>query len=404
MQEKTDDFELLRMACEQGLITDEEFDQIMTDHIGQDEGRSAKSPKRLALEKGILSEAAAEDLTVQAWIKDLPRRFDGYRVDQLLGRGGMAVVFRAEDESLGKRVALKVLLPQFACNDTYLARFHREARIAAKLSHPNTVQVFMAGEQDDLQFLVMEYVEGQTLSAYIREQGRIHEAEALEITRQLAGALSEAAELGIIHRDLKPGNILISKWGVPKLTDFGIAKEVSDIPDTHIQMSITLGVVGTPTYMSPEQARGARNLDFRSDIYSLGATLYHMMVGALPHVAETPQETMVRVASEAPRPPLAALPDLSEGAGAVLCRMMAKQPEDRYESFDELNADLLAARDGEPVSMDYDDAVRLLLPARPDGDEATTEESEAASPARIAVIAGAILLLGVMMLALLKGC
>ena len=141
----------------------------------------------------------------------------------------------------------------------------------------------------------------------------------LDLAFQISGALEEASGLGIIHRDVKPGNILVSKWGVPKLADFGIAKEYSDIADERIQQSLTMGIVGTPTYMSPEQARGSRDVDFRTDIYSLGATLYQMVLGDLPFPASTPQETVVRVASEAPRPPRVVFPDLSEsGRGGHL--------------------------------------------------------------------------------------
>ena len=159
-----------------------------------------------------------------------------------------------------------------------------------------------------MQFLVMEFVEGEPISAILRRCGRIPERDALDVALQVSGALEEAASLGIIHRDVKPGNILMSKWGVPKLADFGIAKEFADIRDARIQQSLTMGVVGTPTYMSPEQARGARDIDFRSDIYSLGATLYHMAVGELPFPASTPQETMVRVVAESPRLPRTAFP------------------------------------------------------------------------------------------------
>jgi serine/threonine-protein kinase len=261
------------------------------------------------------------------------------------------------------------------------------------------VQVFRAGEKDAVQFLVMEFVEGEPISAILRRRGRIPERDALDMALQVSGALEEAAGLGIIHRDVKPGNILMSKWGVPKLADFGIAKEFSDIRDARIQQSLTMGVVGTPTYMSPEQARGARDIDFRSDIYSLGATLYHMAVGELPFPASTPQETVVRVAAESPRLPRAAFPELSESASAVICKMMAKHAADRYASYQELKADLAAARDGRPASISYAEACRLMTPA------AQAEPAAGGSLLRTLAVAGAVAVVGLTLLLLMtRGC
>jgi len=402
MQRHDAERELLQMAVEQGMLTPSQRDAL----LGERESRTPRtSAARLAIEKGLLTEEATRELETRAWLSRLPEELEGYRIARLLGRGGMAVVFEAQDVSLGKVVALKVLLPEFCASETYLTRFHREARIAAKLTHPNTVQVFRAGEVEGVHYLVMEYVEGDTLSDVIKARGRIPEREAVEIVRQVSGALAEAASLGIVHRDIKPANILMSKWGLPKLTDFGIAREFSDIADPAIQMSLTMGVVGTPTYMSPEQARGARKLDFRSDIYSLGATLYHAVLGEVPFFAETPQEAMVRVVSETPPPPRAVMPELSEETAAVICRMMAKDPDDRYDSFEALEADLEAARDGEPVSLSYEEAVRLLLPSRREAIDA--EEAGAAdksSPWRIAAVAVAVAVAGLILLLLLRSC
>jgi len=398
----TEGFELLRLAREQGLITEAELDQLMSEHMNS---HVPKSPTRLAIEKGMLSDEASHELETQMWVSKLPQEYGGYRVEQKIGHGGMAVVFKAQDLSLGKIVAVKVLLPDFSASETYLARFHREAHIAAKLTHPNTVQVFSAGAQEGLQYLVMEYVEGDTLSQVIKARGRIPEQEALGIIEQLCGALDEAAALDIVHRDIKPGNVLMSKWGLPKLADFGIAKEFSDIRDPKLQMSLTVGVVGTPTYMSPEQARGVRRIDFRADIFSLGATLYHMVIGDVPFFADTPQETMVRVVSEAPRPPRSVRQDISEAAGAIICKMMAKEPDNRYQSYDELRADLEAARNNQRVSISYRDAVKLLQPPRREDlsyDEGAVQDQ--ASVMRIVFIAGMVVLLGLFLIVLMKGC
>jgi len=400
MQRHDPERDLLEMAVERGLMSPAQRDELLAE---RETTGLRVSPARLAVEKGLLTEEATRELETQVWLKRLPPELEGYRLVRLLGRGGMAVVFEAQDVSIGKVVAIKVLLPEFCASDTYLARFHREARIAAKLTHPNTVQVFRAGEVEGIHYLVMEYVEGETLSEVIRARGRIPEKEAVEIVRQVSGAVAEAASLGIVHRDIKPGNILMSKWGLPRLTDFGIAREFSDIPDPAIQMSLTMGVVGTPTYMSPEQARGVRSLDFRSDIYSLGATLYHAVTGAAPFFAETPQETMVRVVSETPPPPRTVIPELSEGTAAVICRMMAKEPSDRYPSFDALEADLEAARDGEATSISYEEALRLLRPSRKVSSFGV-EETGKSNPWRIAAVASAVVLAGLFLLLMIRSC
>ena len=363
---------LLELAQERGMIAPAQLEQVRLEHTRLSAAGQPRSPLRVAIEQGALSEEAVKELETEDWLRQLPEQLGGYRLVRQLGRGGMAVVYEGEDVTIGKRVAIKLVLPEFSRHETYLARFHREARIAARLSHPNTVQVFHAGEAPGMSYLVMEYIEGEPLSTIIRKEGPIPERRALEMIWDVAGAVEEAAALGIVHRDIKPGNILISKWGTAKLADFGVAKEFRDIPEPRVQQSLTLGVVGTPTYMSPEQARGARELDVRSDIYSLGATLYHMVVGELPFSAATPQETLVNVVALAPRLPRAAKPDLTEGTAAVICKMMAKDPDDRYQDIEELREDLEAAARGKPVSIRYSEAKRLVTvdgraPAEPAG-------------------------------------
>jgi len=403
LAQDTEDMRLLEIAQEQGLIMPSQVQEIRRECYQRGNNGRKANPTRIAIERGILSDEDTRDLETEVWIRDMPSEVDGYQLVRLVGRGGMAVVFEAQDISLGKAVAIKVLLPEFSSSESYLARFHREARIAAKLTHPNTVQVFGAGEVGGIQYLVMEYVEGQTVSGIIRDGGKLPERKALEIAIGLCGALEEAAALGIVHRDIKPGNILISKWNIAKLADFGIAKEFSDIHDARIQRSLTMGVVGTPTYMSPEQARGMRHLDLRSDIYSLGATLYHMVVGDLPFFANTPQETMVQVVSDAPRPPRTACPELSEATAAIICKMMAKDVENRYQDFDELRADLMAAREGEDASLDYEDALKLLRPTMTDDDE-DDDEADDSNLLRIVAVAAAVAALGVILLWVMRAC
>jgi serine/threonine protein kinase len=179
---------LLDIARDQGLITDAQLEMVRAEHTqAVAQGRS-KTPTRIAIERGILSDQDAHDLETEAWIRDLPSDLDEYRLVRLVGRGGMAVVFEAQDISLGKCVAVKLLLPEFASSDSYLARFYREARIAARLTHPNTVQVFRAGEKENVQFLVMEFVEGEPISGILRRRGRIPERDALDVAFQVSGA------------------------------------------------------------------------------------------------------------------------------------------------------------------------------------------------------------------------
>jgi serine/threonine-protein kinase len=390
-----DDMRLVELARERGMIDPAQLEALRQEHTRLSAAGRPRSPLRVAIEQGVLSEEAVQELETEEWLRGLPPEIGGYRLVRQLGRGGMAVVFEGEDLTIGKRVAIKLVLPEFSKHETYLARFHREARIAARLSHPNTVQVFQAGESPGLSYLVMEYVEGEPLSAVIRREGRLPERRALEMIWDVAGAVEEASGLGIIHRDIKPGNILVSKWGTAKLADFGIAKELRDLPEPRLQQSLTLGVVGTPTYMSPEQARGARELDVRSDIYSLGATLYHMVVGELPFTAATPQETLVNVVALAPRLPRAANPDLSEQTAAVICKMMAKDPEDRYGDIEELREDLEAAARRKPVSIRYAEAKRLVtVDGRPPAEPA----SAAGRLGRVLLIAGAVAAAGLIAL------
>jgi serine/threonine-protein kinase len=250
----------------------------------------------------------------------------GYRILSVLGRGAMATVYRAEHERLGKEVALKVLDPAVARDPEYRERFLREARAAAKLNHRNIVRALDAGIHESVHWFVMELVRGEDLKARLQREERIAEDEALKISRAVATALVEASRHGIVHRDVKPENILISEEGEVKLADLGLAKSVTD--DAHLtRQGYTIGTVA---FFSPEQARGESDIDVRTDIYSLGATLYVCLTGELPFGrGSNAPETMRRILKEAPPAVEDLAPETSLAAIQLVERLMAKKREDR---------------------------------------------------------------------------
>src|SRR6204780_3308539 len=217
---------------------------------------------------------------------ETPRIYSGrYELTHLIARGGMAQVYRAMDRQLERPVALKVLFPELSVDRTFVERFRREAQAAANLSHPDLVPVFDWGEDEGTYFIVMELVNGTSLAEMLRGGATISASRAAQIGAQVASALGYAHRTGVVHRDVKPGNILITRDGQVKVTDFGIAQAVSS--EDHLAEAGS--VMGTATYFSPEQASGAP-VDGRSDVYSLGVVLYEMLVGRPPFIGDTPVE------------------------------------------------------------------------------------------------------------------
>ncbi|MEK7867611.1 MAG: protein kinase [Planctomycetota bacterium] len=258
------------------------------------------------------------------------KRLGAYLVQEVLGQGGMGIVYKALDERLQRVVALKVLPSELSRDETFAARFKREARALASLNSPNVAQIYAISDQEVPPFFAMEYVEGGTLRQLLAEGGKLPLRRALDLATQMARGLQAAAEKGVIHRDVKPDNVMLTARGQVKLTDFGLVK-------THQDPGLTTqGVVmGTPLYMSPEQAEG-KEVDFRSDIYSLGATLFHMLAGHPPFRGESAL-VLMRAHAEAPLPPLSSLPgSVSANVYAVIQRMMTKDRNDRYPTYDAL--------------------------------------------------------------------
>lgn len=283
------------------------------------------------------------------------RRFGNYVVKRRIGHGSMGAVYLAEDESHHRDIALKVLSPAIATNGEYTRRFLTEARLATQLDHPNIVSVYDYGNDNGCYYLAMEYVGGETCKAKLIREGRLHWREAIEIAAQLAEGLKAAAQQGIIHRDIKPENILIDADGRSRIADLGLAKEMDVIESLPSDTSL-----GTPDYMSPEQVNNSETVDFRSDIYSLGATLFHLVCGKAPYTGRSAYEVMVKHVAAALPSPLRYVPDLPQEVCDVMREMMARDPDDRYQSYDVLTTDLKALLVGEPVSASGFDDESLL--------------------------------------------
>src|SRR5688572_7732182 len=267
-----------------------------------------------------------------------------YEIARHIARGGMAEVYLAKDLMLDRPVALKVLFPELSTDRNFVERFRREAQAAANLSHPNIVSIYDWGEEEGTYFIVMEYIEGRTLGQIIRGEGPLLADRAAEIGADVAAALAFAHKTGVVHRDVKPGNVLISPNGQVKVTDFGIARAANSDQD----LTQTGAVMGTATYFSPEQAQGNR-VDGRSDEYSLGVVLYEMVVGRPPFQGDNPMAIAYKHVREEPVPPRQLNRDVPEAFEAIVLQAMAKNPNDRYASADELRQDLLRFRQGRMV-------------------------------------------------------
>ncbi len=280
-----------------------------------------------------------------------PRLLGGrYELDGIVGRGGMAEVFRARDIRLDRIVGVKTLRDDLARDQTFQARFRREAQSAASLNHPSIVAVYDTGEDMvgslPVPYIVMEFVDGRTLRDLLRDDRRLLPERAAEITDGVLRALDYSHRNGIVHRDIKPGNVMLTRSGDVKVMDFGIARAVSD---GQLTMTQTAQVIGTAQYLSPEQARGER-VDARSDLYSTGCLLYELLTGRPPFTGDSPVAIAYQHVKEDPVPPSQVDPEVPAWADAIVLKAMQKDPADRYQSAGEMRNDIQRALSGAPVA------------------------------------------------------
>ncbi len=269
----------------------------------------------------------------------------GYDVLEVLGRGGMAVVYKARQQSLRRVVALKVVLAGADASPEEVARFRVEAEAVAELHHPHIVQIYEVGRHDGCPYCSLEFIEGGSLADSLRRTPLLPE-QAARLTEKLARAIQCAHEHGIVHRDLKPGNILLTPEGEPKISDFGVAKRM----DGERARTQTGAVLGTPGYMAPEQAAGQRDVGPAADVYGLGAILYELLTGRPPFAASTALDTVLRVLSEEPAPPRRLQPKTPRDLETICLKCLEKDPRRRYPSAAALADDLHLFLRGEPIS------------------------------------------------------
>ncbi len=343
------DTEIGRVVADLGLATKTEI-EFCREQQKQSSDPNQRSLTDLLVEHNFITVNQAKRIRHQ--MEDRKNsQIPGYQLIGKLGKGAMATVYKAKQVSLDRTVAVKVLPKKMSENPEFVERFYKEGRAAARLSHNNIVQAIDVGSTPDgYHFFVMEYVEGKTLYDVMavppQGEGRsFSEAEAIDIGIQMADALAHAHHRGLIHRDVKPKNILLTPQGIAKLTDLGLARATDDSEAAQMEAG---KAYGTPYYISPEQIRGDVDIDFRADIYSLGATLYHLVTGCVPFDGETPSAVMHKHLKQPLKPADHINTALSAGIAEIIEVAMAKAREDRYSATEQMVEDLKLVAAGKP--------------------------------------------------------
>jgi len=360
-----------KLAVERGLCTDDELRNSL-DELNARKDINPIILRDLLVELGFITETQAERL--KASIKETKaaaHQIPGYKITGKLGAGAMAVVYSAKQLSLDRTVAIKILPKRFSENPEYVERFYKEGQAAGRLNHPNIVQAIDVGEAGGYHYFVMEYVEGRTIADDLAAGKIFSEAEALDIIIQVAHALAHAHACNLIHRDVKPKNIMINTSGVVKLADMGLARATTDIEAAQSEAG---KAYGTPYYIAPEQIRGKIDIDGRADIYGLGATLYHMLAGRVPFMADDSADVMRKHLREKLIPPDHINTSLSAGISEVIEIMMAKRRENRYRNIEELLMDLEALRNGQPPLQAHKRFDFSVLEQLEEGEEVEVKE------------------------------
>ncbi len=341
------DTELGKLVVEQHLATDNEVDKCLTLQAQQVGTDGEASLADVLVRESVVTESQICRVK-KALQASRSSQIPGYQILAKLGSGAMATVFKARQLSLDRIVAIKVLPKKLSENADYVDRFYKEGKAAAKLNHPNIVQAIDVGEAGGYHYFVMEYVEGRTLGDDLAPGKAYGESDAMDVIVQIGRALEHAHEHGFVHRDVKPKNIMLTPNGTAKLADMGLARAMTDVDAAQAEAG---KAYGTPYYISPEQIRGEVNIDFRADIYALGATLYHLVTGHVPFEGSTPAAVMHKHLKQALTPPDHINTNLSAGLGEVVEVMMAKDRKRRYGSTRDMLLDLEAVAAGKPPLM-----------------------------------------------------
>lgn len=367
-----------RLVIDQGLATPEEVKHCLTLTRTEDTRAPSEtlssSLAQVLVDREYVTKRQIARLREAIEAERSGSSISGYKILGKLGAGAMATVYKAKQISLDRIVAIKKLPKKFSSNPQFIERFFAEGRAAAQLNHPNIVQAFDVGNEGDLYYFVMEYVEGRSVHDDIVTHKRYKESEAIDIAIQVAEALEHAHDRGLIHRDVKPKNIMITREGVVKLADMGLARAMSDVEAAEAEAGRAFG---TPYYISPEQIRGEKDIGPPADIYSLGVTLYHMVTGSVPFEGKNPSSVMHKHLKSELVPPDHVNPKLSAGISEVIEMMMAKRVSDRYQNCADLLLDLRAIKLGDTPPLAHKDVFHT------DDLERIAAEAEQAATAEI---------------------